>query len=136
MDVIKKARELGKVIQEDARYKQYNDAKKKNDEDKELQDMIGEFNLKRVALNTEMTKPEKDDAKIASINEEIQALYNKVMANENMVAFSNAKDEMDSLLNKVNMVITMSANGEDPETCPVEEPASCSGSCSSCGGCH
>lgn len=136
MDVITKARELGKLIQESEKYKQYHEAKKKNDDDKELQDMIGEFNLKRVALNTEMSKPDKDDAKIAEMNEEIKTLYSKIMENGNMVAFSNAKDEMDSMLNKINMVITMSANGEDPETCPVEVPASCSGNCSSCSSCQ
>ncbi len=136
MDAIKKARELGKVIQEDERYKKYHEAKAANDNDKELQQLIGEFNLKRVTLNSEMSKPEKNDELIAELNQEIKDLYAKVMMNENMTAFSNAKDEMDSLLNKITMVITMSANGEDPDTCSVETQHSCSGSCSTCGGCH
>lgn len=136
MDAIAKARELGKVIQGDERYKAYHAAKARNDNDEVLQAKIGEFNMKRVELNTEMSKPQKDEEKLSKYNEEIKALYDEIMQNENMIAFSQAKDEMDSLLNKVNMVITMSANGEDPETCPVEVPEGCSGSCSTCGGCH
>ena len=56
------------------------------------------------------------------------------MANENMKQFTVAKDGMDEMLSQINMIITMSANGEDPETCSAE--ASCSGDCCSCGGCH
>lgn len=137
MDAVLKARELGKVIQQDERYINYNKAKKANDEDTQLQQLIGEFNLKRVTLNTEMSKPEKDNDKIAKLNTEIKDMYADIMRNQNMTAFSKAKDEMDSLLNKITMVITMSANGEDPDTCPVDAPAGgCSGSCSSCSGCH
>ena len=59
------------------------------------------------------------------------------MANENMSAFNDAKNAMDEFLSQINMVITMSANGEDPDTCPVEDPhSSCGGGCSTCGGCH
>ena len=47
MDAIKAARELGKAIQNDERYKAYIEAKKANDADDELQQLIGEFNLKR-----------------------------------------------------------------------------------------
>lgn len=135
MDAIKTARELGKAIQADERYTNYQKSKELNDNDENLQNMIGEFNMKRVSLNTEMSKPEKNQEKLSELDSEIKSLYGNIMANENMVAFTEAKDEMDKLLSQINMVITMSANGEDPETCPIES-ASCSGSCSSCSGCH
>ncbi len=134
MDVITKARELGKLIQEDERYVAYHAAKVKNDEDENLQKLIGEFNLKRVNLNSEMSKADKSQEKIDGLNKEIQDLYQQIMTNKNMADFTNAKNAMDVMLNQVNMVITMSANGENPETCPVESP-NCSGSCSTCGGC-
>ena len=47
MDAIQAVRELGKAIQEDERYIEYAKAKKANDEDTELQNLIGEFNLIR-----------------------------------------------------------------------------------------
>ena len=45
MNVIEKTRELGELLQADERYVKYHETKKKNDEDKELQDMIGELSL-------------------------------------------------------------------------------------------
>lgn len=138
MDAIKMTRELGKLIQQDERYTAYHAARVKNDADEALQALIGEFNLKRVELNTEMSKPEKDSDKLSRLDNEIKSLYGNIMANENMAAYNQAKQAMDDLLSQINMVITMSANGEDPDACPTEMPqSSCSGSCSSCGGgCH
>lgn len=136
MNTIEKARELGVSIQADERYIKYHEAKKKNDSDEALQEMINEFNLKRVQLNTEMSKPDKNQDKINEYDSEIRSIYGNIMANENMNAFNDAKEAMDSFLSQINMIITMSANGEDPMTCPTEVSSSCSGSCGTCGGCH
>jgi len=136
MDVISTARELGKQIQADPRYKAYHEARELNDKDADLQKLIGDFNIKRMELNTEMSKPEKDSERLTALDGEIKSLYASIMKNENMTKFNSAKEAMDEMLAQVNMIITMSANGEDPETCPTEMPHSCSGSCSSCGGCH
>lgn len=135
MNVIEMARELGKEIQADERYTAYHIAKQKNDKDEELQGLIGEFNLKRVDLNTEMSKENKDSDKLSRLDGEIKSLYGNIMANENMADFNDCKNAMDDMLSKINMVITMSANGDDPATCSVEQD-SCGGSCSSCSGCH
>ncbi len=135
MNVIEKARELGKLIQQDERYAAYYKAKEANDSDEELQKLISEFNMKRIQLNTEMSKPDKDKEKLSELDTEIKSLYGNIMANSNMTLFNEAKTAMDDMLSQINMVITLSANGEDPETCPTETSHSCSGSCSTCGGC-
>ncbi|MBP1561576.1 MAG: YlbF family regulator [Oscillospiraceae bacterium] len=136
MNVIDKARELGKMIQADERYAAYCKAKDANDKDEALQQMINEFNMKRVELNAEMSKDNRSAERLTALDTEIKDLYGAIMSNENMAAYNEAKDAMDDMLNRINMVITYSANGEDPETCPTEPEHSCSGSCSSCGGCH
>ncbi|MBQ8902909.1 MAG: YlbF family regulator [Oscillospiraceae bacterium] len=136
MDSIKAARELGKAIQADPRYIDYVNAKEANDKDEELQNLIGEFNLKRQSIQYEMNKgDEKDADKIAKLNTEMQECYGKVMGNVNMANFVIVKNALDKLLEDVNMIISMCCEGEDPDTC---EPAAhaCSGSCSTCGGCH
>ena len=61
MDVIAKARELGKAIQQDERFIRYAKARLANDDDKELQDAIGEFNLVRMELDREVNSDEKND---------------------------------------------------------------------------
>lgn len=135
MTVIEMARELGKLIQQDERYAEYYRAKAANDADEELQQMIQEFNLKRMQLNSEMSKNDKDGALLSRLDDEIKVLYGNIMANGNMTAFNSAKDAMDSMLSQINMIITYSANGEDPATCPSEQ-VSCGGDCGLCGGCH
>lgn len=136
MTVIEMARELGKALQEDERYKKYQEAKIKNDKDVELQNMIGDFNVKRMQLNQEMQKKEKDADAMKRLDGELKDVYNKIMANPNMAEFTAAQEKVEKLINSVNFIISMAANGEDPMTCPEEQPASCGGSCSTCGGCH
>lgn len=135
MDAITAARELGKAIQADERYIAYTAAKTANDNDEELQNLIGEFNLKRQQLGLEMSKgaDEKDEAKIEEANKEMQKLYALIMQNEHMADFTMAKQGMDKLVNDINAIIGMCCDGEDPDTCEI---SSCTGSCATCGGCH
>ena len=63
MDAIQAVRELGKAIQADERYIEYARAKKVNDEDAELQNLIGEFNLIRQNASMEYNKPEEEQNK-------------------------------------------------------------------------
>lgn len=135
MDVIAKARELGKEIQADERYVAYMEAKNKSDNDEKLQEMINQFNLLRMNLSTEINKgADADENKKADLDKQIRDLYANIMSNEHMAAYAAAKEELDDVIKKVSTIIMMSANGEDPETCDVEH--SCGGNCSSCGGCH
>lgn len=137
MKVIDKARELGVLIQQDERYSAYYAAKEANDKDENLQNMINEFNMKRMQLNAEVSKEEKNEERLSELDDAIKSLYGTIMANENMVRYNKAKSDMDSLLNQINMIITYSANGEDPLTCPCEEDSvNCGGDCSACAGCH
>ena len=132
--VIEMTRELGKLIQQDARYKAYVAAREKNNNDPELQKMISEFNDLRVELAGEMSKDDKDAEKLTQLDDDIKNLYGSIMGSELMMEFEAAKAEMDSMLSQINTVITQCANGEDPDTCPVT--TGCTGSCESCAGCH
>lgn len=134
MDLIKQAREMGKMLQASEEYKRLEAAKAANDKDSDLQDKIGKFNLTRMELNNQLAKAEKDEEKLETLNTELRALYQQVMGNTHMTEYEEAKNAVDMIMNQINAVLAMSANGEDPETC---DPApSCTGSCSTCGGCH
>lgn len=136
MDIINLAREIGKELQKDERYLNMQVAQQNSDEDKVLQDMIGEFNLKRMAINMEAQKDEQDSEKIQALNQELRGVYAQIMQNPNMIAYNSAKEELDALLKRVSAIIGQSADGQDPETTDLEESSSCGGNCSSCGGCH
>ena len=134
MDVIAMARELGAALQQSDEYTAYNVAKSAADGDEVLQGMIGEFNLKKLSLSTEVQKEEKDQEKLAALNEEVRSLYGRIMAHPTMAAYNTTKEELDRLLNFIQQIIVYSANGEDPAT--IEEETSCGGDCSGCSGCH
>ena len=131
MDIIAMARELGKAIQQDERYKRIDAAKKANDA---LQDLIVKFNMKRSELSTEMAQENKDPEKLNALDKELKELYRDVMANENMVEFNAAKVEVDTMMNFISEILYGSVNGENPDT--IEMQTGCGGNCASCGGCH
>jgi cell fate (sporulation/competence/biofilm development) regulator YlbF (YheA/YmcA/DUF963 family) len=135
MDIISLAREIGKELQKDDRYLNMQLAKQNSDDDQQLQDLIGEFNLKRMAINNESQKDEQDQDKMQALNQELRHVYAQIMQNQNMTAYNSAKEELDILLKRVSAIIGQSADGEDPETTDLEE-SSCGGDCGSCGGCH
>lgn len=137
MDVIEITRQLGKAIQADERYIDYVNAKTRNDEDEELQQLIGEFNLIRQNVALESGKPdeERNKERLAELNVKMHSAYNAVMANENMAIFTVAKQRMDKLMGQINTILTYSMEGMDPDTCPSEVSTGCSGSCSGCSGC-
>ena len=134
MTIIEQARALGAAIQADERYINYNKIAAENDQDPEIQNKIGEFNMKRSQLNEEMRKEDKDADILTTLDKEIRELYDEIVALPKMVAYYAAKEELDKLVQSVNYIVTGSANGEDPATMPEPAPA-CSGSCATCGGC-
>lgn len=137
MTVIEAARALGKVVQQDERYKTYVDAKKKNDADEGLQQLIGEFNLVRqnLAMESDKEPGEVNEEKVRELTAKMHSAYEAVMANENMALFTVAKQGMDKLMSEINTILTYSVEGMDPDTCPSAPPTACTGSCESCGGC-
>lgn len=134
MDVIAMARELGKAIQQDETYLRMALLQQRNDADTELQGMMSDFSLKRMELNTELAKPDKDQERIRQINDDIRSLYSDIMQNPNMIEYNAAKAELDAKMDFVLQILRGSINGEDPDL--IERRAS-GGGCSSggCGGC-
>ena len=133
MDIIELTRKLGAEIQNTDEYKRFMSAKEKNDNDQQLQKQIGDFNILKMQLDGEHAKEEKDEAKILEINEKIGALYNLIIEGEAMKEYNAAFEAYRTLTDKISNILLMCENGEDPATC---EPSSCTGNCSSCGGCH
>lgn len=134
MDVIKCVRELGKAIQQDERFVRYAKARLANDNNEELQAAIGKFNVARMELDREINAEEKNEDKVKELNEELRRIYGEIMSAPDMVEYNTAKVELDQMVNEINTVISKTLDGEDPETC--DTAAACTGSCSTCGGCH
>ncbi len=100
MDIIEMARQLGAAIQQSDEYTAYNVAKNAADNDQLLQQMIGEFNLKKLSLSAEVQKEDKDPEKLAALNEEVRAIYAQIMSHPAMMAYNTTKAELDRVLNR------------------------------------
>ena len=133
--ILDMARDLAAELQEDARYLRLRLAQTAADEDAELQEQIGTFNLKRLAAQTEEQKPEaqRDAEKVARLDAELRALYEQIMSSPFMGAYNVAKAEMEQLVGGIVRIINLAAQGIDPDD--IEDSA-CSGNCGGCGGCH
>lgn len=133
MDIIKLARQLGAEIQKDERYIALQKATEANDNNEELQNQIGEFNLTKAELDRVLSAAEVNQDEVNKLNVKLGDIYKEIMANPIMNEYNEARVALDALLNEITGILMLCANGADPETC---EPSSCSGNCSSCGGCH
>ena len=132
-DVIALARQLGHAIQEQEEYKTIMTAKDAADNDEALQALITEFNVKRVAINAEACKTDRDDETLKKLNEEMRTAYSDIMSNEHMKAYNDAKQAFDKVLQRVLAIVQQSADGQDPDTTDFSED--CTHDCSTCGGC-
>ena len=135
-DAIMMFKEAAAQLQKEMEYVALMETQKRNDEDEALQDLIGDFNLARIDLNSELSKTEgKDQEKINALNEKVTKLYGDIMQNESMQAYNEAKTDFEAVIEYINAIIGTAVNGGDPMT--VEKPVGgCTGSCASCGGCH
>ena len=136
MDVLNAAKELAKALQESEAYVSMSKAREENDKNLELQEKISNFNLKKIALNRETAKEERNSDKISTLDREIREAYQDIMNDPNMKSYSEAKSKVDELMKKIEFVLGMALNGADPDTIEVPESTGCSGNCSSCAGCH
>lgn len=137
-DLLEMANALGKELQKDERYLAFRAASENNDKSEALQQLIAEFNQKRLDLGNEEDAPEQDADRVRALGEEVRALYSRIMADPDMAAYQRARAEFEQLLDGINRVIAMSAAGQDPDSLDftVTHEASCSGNCAGCSGCH
>lgn len=133
MDVIQQARQLGRAIQEDERYLSLKLAQQRNDQDSDLQVKISAFNAYRAELTAEIQKPEKDGEAVKELDAKVREVYGEIFQNENMIAYNQAREELQQLVSFINQIITGSTEGRDPDSIEFQE--SCGGNCSGCSGC-
>mgnify|MGYP000007794056 CR=1 FL=1 len=126
MDCIDLFKKAAAALQTDPRYLELDAARRENDMDEELQNMIGEFNLARLDLNNESAKAETDAARVAELNQRVNDLYSQIMASEGMVRYNAAKAECEAMVSHIDAIINTAMNGGDPMTVqapPAAAPA-------------
>ena len=103
-------------------------AKQAFDTDDELQQLIGDFNVAKLALMNESNKDKPDAEKTEKLRTQTTQSYEKVMAHPVMMQLNDAEIALEGLLNQVNGILQQSITGE--------EPGGCTHNCATCSGCH
>ncbi len=125
MTLLEKAHELGEMIKECPEMKALQDAEKRQEEDKDAQELLKEFNLKRMNLIRDM-QSEKITREEATVKNS-QAFSEMIEKSETIKNFVEAKKDFDAVVSEVNGIINYYITGQDPN---------CTHDCSTCGGCH
>ncbi|MBQ7376190.1 MAG: YlbF family regulator [Clostridia bacterium] len=125
MTIFELAAELGRALKNDDKLIKLAQAKKKYEEEHELQKMLVEYEVQQKALQVELTKEERDTMFIDVIQKRINDLYDAVMNHPVFIELNDAQAEVNELMNAVNNTITFEITGELP---------SCTHDCSTCGG--
>lgn len=134
MDLLEQAVLLGNNILDDSRFIRMQEARDKNDEDQELQQLMREFTVVRGDLMRESSKETPDGEKMIALDNEVNELYGKIMSNDNMQAYAASQAECQELITKMKRVLDFAFAGDNPEAA-LSEQSGCGGSCSGCSGC-
>ena len=134
-DIIEIARDLGRQIQKEDSYIRFRAARQAADEDKELQELIQRFSELREQIEEDASKTDEERDIEASKKraEDTSKVYARIMTNERMIAYNDAKDDFDIIMKRISAIIQKSSDGEDPDT--ADYIPECSGNCAACGGC-
>lgn len=136
MDIIEITRQLGAAIQQDERYLAFHEARKANEADAELNDLISKIQLIHMSYQHEAAKDDANEEKLQAYDKEFSEVYQAVTENENMQKYESARKAVDEMMNHLTQILALCVQGEDPMTCEPEQEHQCSGECGSCGGCH
>ncbi len=130
--IIAMTRSLGAMLQQEKEFVEYMEARQKNDEDMDLQNLIADFNEVQDKVDGLMKSGEKDTAELEMLSNKMDQIYQAIMMNENMSNYNEKRVQFDKLMQFVNRILLVSMNGGDPYSVNEED---CTGNCASCGGC-
>ena len=125
MTLAEKAHELGKMIEESPEMAAMNAAEAAQEADAAAQELLQEFNLKRMNLARDLQAGKIKQAEAMLKNS--QAFDEMVAKSETIKAYVEAKKAFDEKINEINGILNYYITGQQP---------GCTHDCSSCGGCH
>lgn len=129
MDILEMAKELGKAIADSDLMAAVKKAEDVQNNDEKAQQLIGEYNLKRMQLAQRVQKEDVTQEELEAVQKELSDEFDKLMQYSVISDYITARKELDAVLEQVNNVISFYVTGKTPD-------GGCSGSCSSCSGCH
>ncbi len=125
MTIMQKAHELGELIKESSEMKAMDEAEEIQKNDALANELLKEYNLKRMNLARDMQSGKIEQAEAIIKNNE--AFSEMVKKSETIKNYVEAKKNFDDMVQEVNKILNFYITGQDPN---------CTHDCSTCGGCH
>ena len=125
--IIEKTKELGELLSQSEQVKAYAAAKVAYDQDNEIQELVGQFNIRKMSMAALSQQDNPDEERINSHEEKIKEIYDRIMESELMIDLQMKGQAVEQLIGEINNILNFYVTGENPQ--------GCSGNCSSCGGC-
>jgi len=129
LEVLKKARELGELLQNSDTFKELMEAQAEMEADEECLDIIQQLNEMEHEIETMMQTMDPESAEVKLKAASYKALRQKVEDNLKMIRYQGAAQSFQQMMTQVNQIIQFFLTGDSG--CD-----SCGGDCGSCGGCH
>ncbi|MDR1410258.1 MAG: YlbF family regulator [Oscillospiraceae bacterium] len=137
--LIAKTRELGALIQQSDEFAAVRAAMETNTQNDELVDLMRSLQMAEGGYAAEARSENPSESKMQAYKDEFERLYSLALERPAMQQFQTAQKALGELMNRIFGLLTLCADGEDPETCEAPEEHGhhhCDGDCSSrCAGC-
>lgn len=125
MTLMEKAHELGELIKASEEMKRMEEADEAQKNDAKAQELLSDFNMKRMNLARDLQAGKIEQAEAIIKNNE--AFSEMVKQSKTIEEYVEAKKNFDNMIAEVNKVLNYYITGQDPN---------CTHDCSTCGGCH
>lgn len=129
-EIFAKARELGELIKASDVFTAMRLAEEKANANEELIALSGEYEQARYEMQEKTVEDDPNYEEIGAISKRLDALQAKMLEQQDMTVLKTTREEFTGLMNQVNRELQGVLS---PETL---NEGGCSGSCSSCHGCH
>ena len=128
--IIEKAQELGTLISESPEKAAADTAADRMNNDEEAVMLLATYNENRKAATEKLRGKEPTQEELEEYRDYVQAEFDKIAQNKVIADYIEANKAFELLVQQVNAVLSYFITGQEAEG------GSCSGSCSTCSGCH
>ncbi len=127
VEIIEKAKELGLLLKDSDIVKEYIAAKAAYDNNLEMRELLGQFNLHKMSIAMISKQENADEERLAEHEDKMGEVYNKIMESPLMIDFQEKSRRVETIIGNINSILNLYVTGESA--------SGCTGSCSTCGGC-
>ena len=128
--VFQKTRELGQALLESEAYQRVKAAEDKAMQNEQATAAMSAYLEKRTELQEMVQGENPDPVALKRLSDEMDEAQQRLQMMDDIVALNAARDEFNSLIAQINQVLQFIVTGN------MEQPSGCTGSCSTCSGCH